>query len=241
MDNTRGFVFLSHNNADKPAVEEIALRLRAKGMEPWLDSWHLVAGETWQPALAKALAEARASVLFVGPSGIGPWQAEEIQVAINRRVTDSAHRVVPVLLPEAQRGKRSTVPPFLANATWVEFQYSLEEEAPFRRLLAGIEGKPPGPPEVSSIVTNPYRGLQVFDVDDQALFFGRDALIGWLLSDLRASLNTRTAVRFLAIVGASGSGKSSLARAGLVAQLQSDALPGSKNWRLVIFKPIFLC
>jgi hypothetical protein len=126
--DARHFVFLSHNSADKPVVEELARRLRDAGIEPWLDSWHLVPGEKWQPALEKALTEARASAVFFGPSGVGPWQDEEMRVAIGRRVVDSGYRVVPVLLPGAQRGKRSAVPPFLANVTWVEFQRSLDEE-----------------------------------------------------------------------------------------------------------------
>jgi len=45
-------VFLSHNSADKPAVEEVALRLRQQhGIEFWLDKWHLIPGAPWQPAI----------------------------------------------------------------------------------------------------------------------------------------------------------------------------------------------
>jgi hypothetical protein len=61
----------------------------------------------------------------------------------------------------------------------------------------------------------PYKGLQYFDVADSALFFGREALTAQLAQRL-AYLHDNRAARFLAIVGASGSGKSSLARAGLV-------------------------
>ncbi len=56
----------------------------------------------------------------------------------------------------------------------------------------------------------PYRGLEYFDVDDAARFFGREHLTGRLIEHVRAT-------RLLAVVGASGSGKSSLVRAGLVA------------------------
>ena len=48
-------VFLSHNSADEPAVEELAHRLRKEGVEPWLDKWHLIPGDPWQPALEDAL------------------------------------------------------------------------------------------------------------------------------------------------------------------------------------------
>ena len=46
-------LFLSHNGADKAAVEALALRLRQEpDLEPWLDKWDLVPGEPWQEALA---------------------------------------------------------------------------------------------------------------------------------------------------------------------------------------------
>jgi hypothetical protein len=43
-------VFLSHSNADKPAVEELARRLAREGIQAWLDKWHLIPGDAWQPA-----------------------------------------------------------------------------------------------------------------------------------------------------------------------------------------------
>ncbi len=82
----------------------------------------------------------------------------------------------------------------------------------------------------------PYRGLEVFDVEHAPFFFGREALTEWLIVALRASPSGQEN-RFLAILGASGSGKSSLARAGLVAALKRGALDGSGAWPIVILKP----
>ncbi len=49
-------VFLSHNSADKAAVEEIATWLRDEaGLRPFLDTWDLVPGEPWMPALELAM------------------------------------------------------------------------------------------------------------------------------------------------------------------------------------------
>ena len=56
---------------------------------------------------------------------------------------------------------------------------------------------------------NPFRGLEVFDEDHAEFFFGRDALTQQLVEQLRED-------RFLAVIGRSGSGKSSVVRAGLV-------------------------
>ena len=59
-------VFLSHSSADKPAVEELARRLAKEGIQAWLDKWHLIPGDPWQPAIEKALAESETCAVFVG-------------------------------------------------------------------------------------------------------------------------------------------------------------------------------
>src|SRR5208282_4959753 len=76
-------VFLSHSSSDKPAVEELARRLAKEGIQAWLDKWHLIPGDPWQPALEKALADSGTCAVFVGPSGFGPWQNEEMRAAID--------------------------------------------------------------------------------------------------------------------------------------------------------------
>jgi tetratricopeptide (TPR) repeat protein len=233
-------VFLSHSSADKPAVEALARRLAKEGIEPWLDKWHLIPGDPWQPAIEGALAESGTCAVFVGPSGFGPWQNEEMRAAIDQRVRDSARRfrVIPVLLPGAERAERSSLPTFLASTTWVEFRDSLEDPDAFHRLVCGIRGVEPGTGPGQAIHEGqcPYRGLRVFDVDDAAFFFGREALVEWLLNELRPT-SDKPVNRFLAIVGASGSGKSSLARAGLVAALKHDGVPGSSRWPIAISRP----
>ncbi len=234
-------VFLSHSSADKPAVEELARRLADEGIQLWLDRWHLIPGDPWQPAIEKALAESKTCAVFVGPSGLGPWQNEEMRTAIDRRVRDSGRRfrVIPILLPGSDRAERSSLPTFLAGTTWVEFRDSLDDQDAFHRLVCGIRGLEPGPGSGQAFYEGqcPYRGLRVFDVDDAAFFFGREALVQWLLNAVRPTPEGQPANRFLAIVGASGSGKSSVARAGLVAALKHDAIAGSSRWPVAILRP----
>src|SRR6266508_211673 len=109
MDGPFHDVFLSHNNTDKPAVEELARRLVREGIQPWLDKWNLIPGEPWQEAIEEALGKCATCAVFIGPSGTGPWQNEEMRTAIDRRVSESnGHfRVIPVLLPGAERIERS--------------------------------------------------------------------------------------------------------------------------------------
>lgn len=92
------------------------------------------------------------------------------------------------------------------------------------------------PTRVLAEPRNPYKGLHAFTGDDAWDFFGRDRLI----NDLAGQLQTLTmdpphmpGSRLLALVGPSGSGKSSLMKAGLLPRLQGNmlaALPGSERW-----------
>ena len=83
-------------------------------------------------------------------------------------------------------------------------------------------------------VSNPYKGLRPFQEADAADFFGRDALIQQLLTRLREDVDY---TRFLAVVGPSGSGKSSVVKAGLLPALRQGALPGSQDWFMATITP----
>ncbi|AVH69461.1 nSTAND1 domain-containing NTPase [Nostoc sp. 'Lobaria pulmonaria (5183) cyanobiont'] len=77
---------------------------------------------------------------------------------------------------------------------------------------------------------NPYRGLYAFESEQAQYFCGRDEAVRTLISRLAES-------RFLAVIGYSGSGKSSLVKAGLLPQLKGDRLPGSSEWAIASFTP----
>ena len=81
---------------------------------------------------------------------------------------------------------------------------------------------------------NPYVGLRAFDEGDADRFFGREALVDRMLDHLRRPAPEG---RILAVVGASGSGKSSAVRAGLLPALRRDRLPGSGDWFVTVMTP----
>jgi serine/threonine protein kinase/WD40 repeat protein/DNA-binding SARP family transcriptional activator len=85
-------------------------------------------------------------------------------------------------------------------------------------------------------IYNPYKGLRAFQEADASDFFGRDALVQQLLDRLDGAAVGRDG-RFLAIVGPSGSGKSSVVKAGLLPALRDGALPGSENWFVAEMTP----
>ncbi len=74
---------------------------------------------------------------------------------------------------------------------------------------------------------NPYKGLRAFQQADAADFFGRAAMIQRVLDRLQ---ETVVESNFLAVIGPSGSGKSSLVKAGVLPALRGGRIPGSENW-----------
>lgn len=74
---------------------------------------------------------------------------------------------------------------------------------------------------------NPYKGLRAFQQADAADFFGRTAMIRRALDRLQEPVVENN---FLAVIGPSGSGKSSLVKAGVLPALRSGRVPGSENW-----------
>ncbi|MBS1809642.1 MAG: hypothetical protein JST84_15890 [Acidobacteria bacterium] len=84
---------------------------------------------------------------------------------------------------------------------------------------------------LTQIGTNPFPGLRPFEFDESHLFFGRDGQCEQVLRKLSIT-------RFVAVVGTSGSGKSSLARAGLLPELYGGMMPSAgANWRIALMRP----
>ena len=233
-------VFLSYNRRDERAVIAIAEKLKQAGMKPWLDRWCLTAGRRYLDELEEALRSCATCAVCVGPSKpneshrLSEYVKEEISVAHNLAVADPIHfRVFLVLLPGVPEVfDATTLPAFLINRTWVDLRQGIEDASGFHALESAIKGVPVGPPTSGKRTVGdcPYRGLEVFDEEHAALYFGRDADIQRLVEKLKAS-------HFLAVIGPSGSGKSSLVRAGLIPTLRKGALFGSQSWQIRVLKP----
>lgn len=98
------------------------------------------------------------------------------------------------------------------------------------RSSTASETQPTAPPERDRC---PYKGLAYFDCnnEDPKYFYGRTALVDSLLNQVRHT-------SFLALLGASGSGKSSALRAGLLHQLKlGQRLSGSDQWHIHVLTP----
>jgi hypothetical protein len=219
-------VFLSYNSADYGVVEDVARKLRDAGLEPFLDRWDLAPGMRWRPKLEQTLSACKAVAIFVGQREMGSWQQREVDVALELQSRSPNLPVIPVLLPGCE-------PPlgFLRQLTWVDLRTQTRDLG-IIILAKAARGEAPGPDlqrHFDSVRASicPYRGLLHFREEDAPFFFGREAAIEGLVEGVKHH-------SFLALVGASGSGKSSVVRAGLVPRLRSDH---GTTWEFISLVP----
>ena len=144
MANSAGFdCFLSHNSKDKPAARALAARLRAADIGVWMDEDELRPGVECQPEMETGIRSSRSIAVLIGSQGMGPWQDQEVQFALNLAVRDR-RPVIPVLLPGAPDA--GDLPAGLAIRTWVDLRPDANghDSAAFDRLIWGITGVKPG-------------------------------------------------------------------------------------------------
>ena len=131
-------VFLCHNNADKQAIVGIGERLMLRGILPWLDQWEIAPGQRWQRELDRQLKNVKSAAIFLGRSGIGPWQDQE-QEALVRQFVSRNCPVIPVILPGCRAVPE--LPSFLEGFHWVDFRKA--EPDPMEQLIWGVTGRRP--------------------------------------------------------------------------------------------------
>ena len=208
-------VFLSYRGRDREVVEHIARRLVEARLQPWFDRWSQTAGRSWQHEIGHAIDEVDAVAVFVGPGRLGAWEREEVAVALERAAADSEFRVFPVLLPGVPDPfDPNELPHFLRTRTWVDLRSDGGTGRCFEDLVCAVKGLPFGPRTLAQDdAICPFRGLQVFEERHADFYFGREGDVQRMLERLKKS-------RVLAVLGPSGSGKSSLVRAGLLPALR---------------------
>jgi hypothetical protein len=132
---------------------------------------------------------------------------------------------------------RGGVNPYAAPEHFRESLSSHIADVVFRLLEARAPATAAAePPARADLVApwkgSPFPGLRTFTPHDAPIFFGRERETGELVRELRDD-----SVRFIVVVGASGSGKSSLIAAGLLPRLRGNAIEGSKDWLLPRTQP----
>jgi hypothetical protein len=166
---------------------------------------------------------------------MGPYQQWEKYYALARKMTETSFPVIPVVLPGADPGLE-----FLTLNTWARLEPDLQEPGPLDIRVAAIRREGFGPEaqqQIQNAITAvcPYRGLRAFREEDSSFFFGRNAFSDPLTEAIAGRSKT-----LVAVVGNSGSGKSSVVRAGLLPRLRrwkdpcweiATMIPGDEPFR----------
>ena len=151
-------------------------------------------------------------------AGLSPRSVSDLERGINRTARKDTAELLAGALGLAEPAR----PVFVAAARG---RAPAEEVLAALREAAAAEGPAPGP----------YLGLVPFEERDAQLFYGRDELADQLVRRLGERL---AGAGILLVAGESGSGKSSLLRAGLLPRLAAGALgPGSERWPRRVIRP----
>ncbi|MBV8556855.1 MAG: SUMF1/EgtB/PvdO family nonheme iron enzyme, partial [Planctomycetaceae bacterium] len=225
--------FLSYNSRDRAVVQQVRTLLGARGVSVFYDRESLGLGRDWFEPLERALRQVHGVVVFLGPNGLGRWQRRELALALDRQTTEPTFPVIPVLLPESQVEDYGG---FLLQNTYADLRGKLDDPETLDAIERAVRdpaaaGGPAPPPETAAI--RPYLSLNAFLEEDAPLFFGRDRLVDEPEQGLLHKVLTRPLV---AVVGASGSGKSSVVLAGLLPRLRRES-PSRGTWDVVTFRP----
>jgi WD40 repeat protein len=236
-------IFISHSSADN--ADAIALRdwLASEGWDDvFLDldpDRGIVAGERWERSLNEAASRCEAVLFLVSRAWLNSrWCLKELNLGhrLNKRLFGVLIEDVPI----------AEIPPDLTNAWQLVNLAAGSDHQLFRAVTpnkaeevhvtfskdglkrlkggltkAGLDARFFDWPPADEPNRPPYRGLRPLEAEDAGIFFGREAPIIEALDRLRG-LSEAAPPRFLVILGASGAGKSSFLRAGLLPRLSRD-------------------
>ncbi len=242
-------VFISFAQADYSFAMRLKSDLEAQGFTVWSAPGGQEVDEVNRRNIVQPLIRDAEAILLVA----SPNARFDRSIKEDLKVAETyEQRVVPVWASGDDWLK-------VIPSTWDEKSYvdarELHYETAIQKLIARLELLAPvsesptmtpsyvdfsSVPEPDTEPRNPYKSLEPFRGDDARDFFGRDEFIQDLLKALEKSLfigqQERNAGRLLAVVGASGSGKSSVVMAGLLPELEKGAIAGSSEW--IFLKPM---
>ena len=175
-----------------------------------------------RPELPAALDGVIARALAKEPAERYPSCRELARAALAVAVDEASRRLVDVASRAAAGRSDLTEVETELTGKVIDLQLAREQE----RALTG----PVTPARVAVEGICPFKGLASFEPVDADYFFGRERLVAELVARL-------VGASFLGIVGPSGSGKSSVLRAGLLPALAGGVLPGSEGWRRLLLRP----
>ena len=225
-------LFLSYNSQDHEAVADMRQQLLQlpQPLNTFIDRESLTLGKRWFEEIQDALLDSRAVAVFYGKHGLGRWQNLEMILALDLQATtdtDADILVIPILLPGADLNH---APRFLLLNSYLDLRSGHSPQS-LTRLAQAVLRQPTTLDSLPAHheLRNPYRGLDYFREEDAPLFFGRDQVAQKLLNKVNSA-------QLITLVGNSGTGKSSVVRAGLIPLLRKQHIPDI-SWDVLICIP----
>jgi WD40 repeat protein len=234
-------LFISHSSANNVAAVALQKWLSEHGFDDvFLDidpKRGLVAGDRWQEALKAAADRCEVVLFLISPDWLASkWCLAEFLLAktLHKRIFGIIVEPVPLAQIPSEMTSESQLCELVGEDSFRTFDVDFgqsQEQVSFRvagldQIRRGLERAglnalsfrwpPPADPQRA-----PYRGLRALEAQDAAIFFGRDAAIVRGLDRIRGLAESGIEKLFV-VLGASGSGKSSFLRAGLLPRLARD-------------------
>lgn len=150
-------VFISHASEDKDRfVLAFAARLRASGIDAWLDKWEMLPGDSLVDKIfEEGLRQAAAVLVVVSTNSVGkPWVREELNAAFVKRV-NSGSKLIPIVLDNC------TVPAALSSTVWEKIPDLAAYDESFCRIVSAVTGTSNKPPlgQLPGYVISPIREI----------------------------------------------------------------------------------
>jgi WD40 repeat protein len=215
-------LFLSYAEADREWVEGYLSNALTHAGVRFTSEATFALGVPRIQAFEQAVQQSRRTLLVLSPAYLADGFSDFVNLLAQTYGLESATwPVIPLIMQPV------ALPPRLAMLTRLDASDPARWDEVVERLCIEAQRPAPAPAPPPSC---PYPGMVPFAEADSARFFGREEMVADLLQRLRLH-------SFLAVIGPSGSGKSSLVYAGLLPALRKSTLFGLGDWRVCTLRP----
>ncbi|HEU0292215.1 MAG TPA: SUMF1/EgtB/PvdO family nonheme iron enzyme [Anaerolineales bacterium] len=214
--------FISYADADRGWVEGYLLDGLSRSGVTYHTEATFELGVPRLSAFEDAIKQSKRTLLILSPSYLVDGSNEFIGLLVQSYGHETGTwPVIPLILQSVK------LPTRLGMLTYLDATDQANWERVVQRLNRELQFPPPGP---APRPAPPYPGMRAFREDEKKWFYGREREIDYLIKRLRTN-------PFLALIGPSGSGKSSLVYAGLIPALRESSLFDRGEWIVRSLRP----